>query len=350
MAVLVTGGAGYIGSHTCVELLNAGESIVLLDNFSNSKPEVVTRIQALTHREFPVYATDLLFEEGLHTLFQKEEIESVIHFAGLKAVGESVRMPMAYYQNNVTGTLHLCKVMAQYGCKQIVFSSSATVYGTNPDVPFREHYPLSATNPYGMTKVMIERILSDIAASDAQWRVALLRYFNPIGAHPSALLGEDPNGIPNNLLPYIAQVAIGRLPSLHVYGDDYDTPDGTGVRDYLHVLDLAAGHLKALDFLRRTDGVHPINLGTGVGYSVLDVLHAFEKAADKPIPYQIAPRRDGDIATCFADPTKAKQLLGWTAQHSLDEMCADTWRFIQKQYGTNQPEGRIKSMNITLLS
>ena len=335
MAILVTGGAGYIGSHTCVELLNAGEEIVVLDNFSNSSPDVITRIQTLTGKTFPVYAVDLLFESGVHTVFQKENIESVIHFAGRKAVGESVRIPIDYYHNNLTGTLHLCKAMRQYGCKRIVFSSSATVYGANPRLPLQEDAPISATNPYGMTKVFIEHMLTDIALSDPDWRIALLRYFNPIGAHPSALLGENPRGIPNNLLPYIAQVTVGQLEALHIYGNDYNTPDGTGIRDYLHVVDLAIGHLKALDFVRRTKGAHPINLGTGTGYSVFEVLHAFEKAAEKTIPYVIDPRRDGDIAICYADPAKAKKLLDWTAVHTLEEMCADTWRFVQKQYANN---------------
>lgn len=331
MAVLVTGGAGYIGSHTCVELLNAGEDIVLLDNFSNSKPDVVARIKSLACKDFPTYTTDIMFESGLDKVFLNEDIESVMHFAGLKAVGESVRMPMEYYHNNITGTLNLCRVMARYGCKRMVFSSSATVYGTNENVPFKEEYPTSATNPYGMTKVIIERILQDIAASDKEWSVSLLRYFNPIGAHRSGLLGENPNGIPNNLLPYVAQVAMGKLETLNVYGDDYNTPDGTGIRDYLHVVDLALGHLKALEHVRVNNGAEPINLGTGKGYSVLEIIRAFEKAAGINIPYRITERRPGDIATCYADPSKAEHLLGWKAQRSIDEMCGDTWRFIQKQ-------------------
>ena len=327
MAVLVTGGAGYIGSHTCVELIHAGEDIVLLDNFCNSKPGVIRDIVRLGGKEFPVYATDLLFEAGLREVFQREKIHAVIHFAGLKAVGESVRIPGHYYHTNITGTLNLCRVMAEYGCKQMVFSSSATVYGDCEDVPFQETYPTSATNPYGMTKVVIERILQDIAVSDKAWCIALLRYFNPIGAHPSGLIGEDPNGIPNNLLPYVAKVAAGVLQSLPVFGDDYDTKDGTGVRDYLHVVDLALGHVKALRYVRDHAGAEAINLGTGKGYSVLEIIHAFEKAAGCTIPYRIEARRPGDIATCYADPQKAARLLHWKAERSLGEMCADLWHY-----------------------
>ena len=329
MAILVTGGAGYIGSHTCVELLNAGREIVVLDNFCNSKPEALRRIQQITGKQFPFYETDLLDRQGVERVFRENRIDAVIHFAGLKAVGESCQIPLRYYHNNLTGTLVLCQVMEMAGCKRIVFSSSATVYGMHNPVPFKEEMPLSTTNPYGTTKLFIEQILTDLWKADNSWSVALLRYFNPIGAHPSGLLGEDPNGIPNNLLPYIAQVATGKLPQLSVYGNDYDTPDGTGVRDYIHVVDLAVGHLKALDYLEGRTGVEAINLGTGVGYSVLEVLHAFEKACGHPIPYRIAPRRPGDIATSYADPAKAKNLLGWTAQHSLEQMCADSWNFTQ---------------------
>ncbi|HHY51856.1 MAG TPA: UDP-glucose 4-epimerase GalE [Clostridiales bacterium] len=331
MAILVTGGAGYIGSHTCVELLQAGEDIVLLDNFSNAKPQVVNRIKELSGRDFPLYAVDILHREGLEKIFAREDIEAVIHFAGLKAVGESVKIPLDYYQNNVSGTINLCQVMARAGCKKIVFSSSATVYGNSTDVPFREDSPLSTTNPYGSTKRMVEDILRDLCASDPEWSACLLRYFNPIGAHKSGLLGEDPNGIPNNLLPYIAKVAVGQLERLNVFGNDYDTPDGTGVRDYLHVVDLAIGHLKALDYVRTHKGAEAINLGTGRGYSVLEVVKAFEKASGVTIPYRIAPRRPGDIATCYADPSKAKKLLGWEATRSLEEMCADAWNFTRRQ-------------------
>ena len=329
MAILVTGGAGFIGSHTCVELLRAGEELVLLDNFVNSSPSIPKCIEGLAGKSFSTYTIDILNQEGLRRVFERENIESVIHFAGLKAVGESVEIPIDYYINNVTGTLNLCRIMAEFGCKRMVFSSSATVYGTNDNVPFREEYETSATNPYGMTKVMIERILQDIAYSDKDWSIALLRYFNPIGAHPSGLLGERPNGIPNNLLPYVAQVAVGKLSQVSVYGNDYRTPDGTGVRDYLHVVDLALGHIKALNYIREHNGAEPINLGTGKGYSVLDIIKAFEKASGKPIPYQISARREGDIATCYADPAKAERLLGWRAELSLDEMCRDSWNFIQ---------------------
>jgi len=330
MAILVTGGAGYIGSHTCVELLEAGEEIILLDNFSNAKPDVIRRIRELTGKSFPVCAIDLMYEPGVQRVFREHSIESVIHFAGLKAVGESVQIPIDYYHNNITGTLILCKAMAQAGCKRIVFSSSATVYGTNQNVPFREDYPLSATSPYGNTKLIIENILRDIWVSDHEWRVSLLRYFNPIGAHKSGLLGEDPNGIPNNLLPFVAQVAVGKLPALKVFGNDYDTLDGTGVRDYLHVVDLAQGHLEAVRYIRENPGVEAVNLGTGKGSSVLEVVAAFEKASGRQIPYSFASRRPGDIATCYADASKAKELLGWQAQYTLEEMCADSWRFTKQ--------------------
>lgn len=334
MAVLITGGAGFIGSHTCVELLEAGREIVVLDNFSNSKPEALKRIQQITGKDFKFYEADLLDICGIERVFQQNEIDSVIHFAGLKAVGESCHIPLQYYHNNLTGTLLLCQVMEKHNCKKIVFSSSATVYGMHNTVPFREDMPLSATNPYGQTKLMIEQILTDLYRADPEWSVALLRYFNPIGAHKSGLLGEDPNGIPNNLLPYISQVATGKLKELSVFGDDYDTPDGTGVRDYIHVVDLAQGHLAALDYIADHTGVEAINLGTGKGYSVLDVLHAFEEACGKKLPYRIAPRRPGDIATCYADPSKAKQLLNWEAKRTLADMCADGWNFSK-----NNPNG-----------
>ncbi len=327
MAILVTGGAGYIGSHTCVELLEAGEEIVLLDNFSNAKLDVVRRIKELTGKEFPVYTTDLLHYDAVRAVFAQENIDAVIHFAGLKAVGESVRIPLNYYHNNITGTLNLCAAMQEAGCKRMVFSSSATVYGLSTDVPFKEDAPLSATNPYGMTKLMIERILRDLYISDNEWSIALLRYFNPIGAHKSGLLGEDPNGIPNNLLPYISQVAVGKLAQLNVYGNDYDTIDGTGVRDYLHVVDLAQGHLKALDYTMHHQGAEAINLGTGRGYSVLEIVKAFEKASGVTIPYELVDRRAGDIATCYADASKAKELLDWEAVRDIAEMCEDSWNF-----------------------
>ena len=333
MSILVTGGAGYIGSHTCVELLNHDKEIIIVDNFSNSKPEVLDKIKELTGKDFIFYEADLLDYDKIDAIFKDNSIDSVIHFAGLKAVGESVEKPLEYYHNNITGSLILFDVMRNNGCKKIVFSSSATVYGTSQDVPFKEEYPTSATNPYGYTKVMIERILNDIYVSDNDWSIALLRYFNPIGAHPSGLIGEDPQGIPNNLVPYISKVAVGELPYLNVFGDDYNTPDGTGVRDYLHVVDLALGHLGALNYIQDSQGVEAINLGTGIGYSVLDVLHAYEKACGKELPYKLTPRRAGDIATCYADPQKAKNLLGWSATFSIDQLCKDSWNFIQSVTG-----------------
>ena len=318
MAILVTGGTGFIGSHTVVELIQAGKEVVIVDNFSNSKPEVLNRIEKITGTRPTFYEADLLDKPAIDQIFDEQKIDAVIHFAGLKAVGESVHKPLEYYHNNITGTLMLCQSMREHGCKRIVFSSSATVYGMNNPVPFKEGMPTSATNPYGYTKVMIEQILSDLHTADPEWSVVLLRYFNPIGAHESGLIGEDPNGIPNNLLPYVSQVAIGKLPQLQVYGDDYDTPDGTGVRDYIHVVDLALGLLKA------------INLGTGRGTSVLEIVHAFEKACGHEIPYQIVGRRAGDIATCYADASKAKELLGWEATRGIEEMCRSSWNFIQK--------------------
>ncbi len=330
MAILVPGGMGYIGSHTCVELIQAGREVIILDNLSNSKEEVLNRIQTVTGVRPKFYYADLLDQPAVEQVFRENQIDAVIHFAGLKAVGESVQQPLRYYRNNLTGTLVLLQVMEQFGCKKLVFSSSATVYGTNPNVPFREDYPLSTTNPYGATKLMIEDMLRDVAAADPTWSVALLRYFNPIGAHESGLIGEDPNGIPNNLLPYVAQVAVGKLEKLHVFGNDYDTVDGTGVRDYIHVVDLAQGHLKALDYLEDHTGAEPFNLGTGTGYSVLQVVDAFEKASGRKVPYCIDPRRPGDIATCYADATKALQVLGWKAQRGIEEMCRDSWNFTSK--------------------
>lgn len=330
MAVLVTGGAGYIGSHTCVELLNAGEEIIILDNFVNSKPEALNRIKAITGKDFRFYEADLLNKEAIDKVFAENSIDAVIHFAGLKAVGESVMQPIRYYHNNITGTLNLCNVMQAHNVKNMVFSSSATVYGTPKTVPIDETFPLSTTNPYGSTKLMIEQILRDIYTADNEWSIALLRYFNPIGAHKSGLIGEDPNGIPNNLMPYIAQVAIGKLECLGVFGNDYPTHDGTGVRDYIHVVDLSLGHLKALAKIRKDKGVDAYNLGTGKGYSVLDVVAAFEKASGKKVKYQIKPRRPGDIAECYANPEKAKKLLGWEAIYGIEEMCRDSWNFTQK--------------------
>lgn len=332
MAILITGGAGYIGSHTCVEFLNAGKRVVMLDNFSNSRPGVIARIEAVTGRPVMLYEDDMLDRSAMDTIFRENEIDAVIHFAGLKAVGESVQFPLKYYHNNITGTLTVLEAMIKAGCKKLVFSSSATVYGASTDVPFKETHPLSATNPYGSTKLMIENILRDLCASDSEWSVAILRYFNPIGAHESGLLGEDPNGIPNNLLPYVSQVAAGRLPYLNIYGDDYDTPDGTGVRDYLHVVDLAAGHLDAYNYVLGHNGAEAFNLGTGKGYSVLEIISAFEKASGVKIPYKITPRRAGDIAVCYADPTKAKDLLGWQATCGISEMCADSWRFTRTNH------------------
>lgn len=332
MAVLVTGGAGFIGSHTCVELLNAGEDIVILDNFSNSKPDVLDKIKAITKKDFKFYEVDLLDPEGVEKVFSENEIDTVIHFAGLKAVGESVQKPLEYYHNNITGTLILCDAMRKHYCKRIVFSSSATVYGSPKTVPIREDFPLSTTNPYGSTKLMLEQILSDLYVPDHDWSVMLLRYFNPIGAHQSGMIGENPNGIPNNLMPYVCQVAVGKLDHLNVFGNDYPTPDGTGVRDYIHVVDLAVGHLKALQYARKHTGVEAVNLGTGTGYSVLDIVHSFEKANNIKIPYEIAPRRAGDIAECYADPAKAKEMLGWVAQYDIETMCKDAWNFISNNH------------------
>lgn len=335
MAVLVTGGAGYIGSHTCLELLQAGYEVVAFDNLYNASEESLKRVQEITGKKLKFYKADMLDRAAIEEIFDKENIDSVIHFAGLKAVGESVQKPLEYYYNNVTGTLILCDVMRKHGVKKIVFSSSATVYGSPKTVPIKEDFELHVTNPYGRTKLMLEEILQDIAYADPEWDVILLRYFNPIGAHESGRIGEDPKGIPNNLLPYIAQVAVGKRACLGVFGNDYDTPDGTGVRDYIHVVDLALGHVKAIDKLSAEHtGVKIYNLGTGNGYSVLDVVKAFEKVSGVSVPYDIKPRRAGDIATCYADSSLAKEELGWEATKNIEDMCADSWRW-QK----NNPNG-----------
>lgn len=326
--VLVTGGAGFIGSHTSVELLNAGYDIIILDNFVNSKPESLKRIKELTGKDFKFYQADIRDEEAMTKVFAENKIDAVIHFAGLKSVPQSVKEPLNYYDNNIAGTVCLCRVMDKAGCKKLVFSSSATVYGSKNPSPLREDMPTGGTtNPYGTTKYFIEQILQDLCISDSEWGVSILRYFNPIGAHKSGRIGEDPNGIPGNLMPYITQVAIGKLECLNVCGNDYPTPDGTGVRDYIHVVDLAIGHIKALDRLLKVKGCEVYNLGTGKGYSVLDVVKAFEKASGIKINYRIAPRRAGDVACCYADATKAKEVLGWQAQYDIDDMCADSWRW-----------------------
>lgn len=327
MKILVTGGAGYVGSHTCVELLNAGYEIVVLDNLCNSSVKSLDAVKKITGKDFPFYEVDLLDYEGTENVFKKEKIDSVIHFAGLKAVGESTNMPIRYYHNNITGTLNLVDIMEKYGVYNIVFSSSATVYGMPKTVPITEDFPLSTTNPYGSTKLMLENILTDVFKANDKWSVTLLRYFNPIGAHKSGTIGEDPKGIPNNLLPYVAQVAVGKLEKVHVFGSDYPTVDGTGVRDYIHVVDLALGHLKAVEKKTGEQGVHIYNLGTGNGYSVLQVISAFEKACGKKLPYQIDPRRPGDIAECWADASKAAKELGWKAEREIAEMCEDSWRW-----------------------
>lgn len=326
--VLVTGGAGFIGSHTSVELLNAGYDIIILDNFVNSKPESLKRIKELTGKDFNFYQADIRDEEAMTKVFAENKIDAVIHFAGLKSVPQSIKEPLNYYDNNIAGTVCLCRVMDKAGCKKLVFSSSATVYGSKNPSPLREDMPTGGTtNPYGTTKYFIEQILQDLCISDSEWGVSILRYFNPIGAHKSGRIGEDPNGIPGNLMPYITQVAIGKLECLNVCGNDYPTPDGTGVRDYIHVVDLALGHIKALDRLLKVKGCEVYNLGTGKGYSVLDVVKAFEKASGIKINYRIAPRRAGDVACCYADATKAKEVLGWQAQYDIDDMCADSWRW-----------------------
>ena len=332
MAILVTGGAGYIGSHTVVELLNAGKEVVILDNFSNSKPEVLERIKEVTHKDFKFYEMDYLEREKLEKVFEENKIESVLNFAGYKAVGESVKKPIEYYTNNISGALVLLDTMRKYNVKRFVFSSSATVYGNPERVPITEQSKTGGTtNPYGTTKLFIEQILKDIYTSDPTWDIAILRYFNPVGAHESGLIGEEPQGMPNNLMPYIVRVAAGILPELSIFGNDYDTPDGTGVRDYIHVVDLALGHLKALDKLEKEGkGLFIYNLGSGTGYSVLEMVKVFEKATGKKVPYKITPRRPGDIAKCYADPTKAKQELGWQTTKTLEDMCRDSWKYIVK--------------------
>lgn len=328
MAILVTGGAGYIGSHTCVELLNAGYEVVVLDNLYNSCSEALDRVEKITGKKIKFFEADLLHRTAVEEVFESEHIDSVIHFAGLKAVGESVAKPLEYYHNNITGTLILCDVMRKHGVKNIIFSSSATVYGDPAFIPITEECPKGKiTNPYGQTKGMLEQILTDLHVADPEWNVVLLRYFNPIGAHKSGWIGEDPKGIPNNLVPYIAQVAVGKRECLGVFGNDYPTHDGTGVRDYIHVVDLAIGHVKALKKIEEKAGVCIYNLGTGKGYSVLDVVKAYEKACGKPIKYEIKDRRPGDIATCYADATKAKEELGWVAERGIEEMCEDSWRW-----------------------
>jgi UDP-glucose 4-epimerase len=337
MKILVTGGAGYIGSHTCIELINAGYEIVVVDNLCNSSLESLRRVENLSVSNIPFHKVDVRDKEALTKVFEQHSIDGVIHFAGLKAVGESVEKPIEYYDTNVGGTFILAEVMREFNCKTFVFSSSATVYGDPYTVPIKEDFPLSVTNPYGRSKLMIEEFLQDVFVSDETWHIALLRYFNPVGAHKSGLIGEDPNDIPNNLIPYISQVAVGKLENLSVFGGDYDTPDGTGVRDYIHVVDLAKGHVKALQTLEEKPQVMIVNLGTGNGYSVLDMVKAFEMASGKSVPYQIVSRRSGDIGTCYADPAYAAEKLGWKAERELDEMCEDTWR-----WQSQNPDGYSK--------
>lgn len=327
MAILVTGGAGYIGSHTVIELLNEGQEVVIVDDYSNSKPEVLNRIKELSGKDFVFHEVDITDKDALKEVFKQHDLEAVIHFAGYKAVGESVAKPLMYYRNNLNGTIALMELMNEFDVKNMVFSSSATVYGMNNEAPFTEDMPLSTTNPYGTTKLFIEQFIQDQVVADPSWSAALLRYFNPIGAHESGRIGEDPNDIPNNLMPYITQVAVGKLEKLSVYGDDYDTPDGTGVRDYIHVVDLAKGHIKALESVLETRGVEAYNLGTGVGYSVLDVVKAFESANNVEIPYQIVDRRPGDIGTSYADATKAHKVLEWAAELGIEDMCRDSWNW-----------------------
>lgn len=332
MAILLPGGAGYIGSHTAVELLKEGKDIVIIDDFSNSTPKALDAIKKITGKDFKFYEMDYADREKLEKVFQENEIEAVINFAGFKAVGESVQKPIEYYTNNISGALVVLDVMRKYGCKKFIFSSSATVYGDPEVIPITEECEVGGTtNPYGTTKLFIEQILKDVYKSDNTWDICILRYFNPVGAHESGLIGEEPKGIPNNLMPYISRVAAGILPELSVFGNDYDTPDGTGVRDYIHVVDLAKGHVKALEKLdKENEGLYIYNLGTGTGYSVLDMVKAFEESTGKAVKYKIAPRRPGDIATCYADPAKARRELGWTAQKSLEDMCKDSWNFIEK--------------------
>ena len=337
MAVLLTGGAGFIGSHTALSILESGLDVVVLDNLSNAKPEALRRVEKLTGKKAPLVVGDCTVREDLEKVFSQYPVEQVVHFAGLKAVGESVREPLRYYRNNLDATLTLLEAMRDHGCTDIVFSSSATVYGTIQEMPLRETFPLGCTNPYGWTKFMSEQILKDASKADERLHVVLLRYFNPVGAHESGRIGEDPSGIPNNLMPYICQVARGRLPQLSVFGDDYPTKDGTGVRDYIHVMDLAEGHLAALNYAREHAGCEVFNLGTGVGYSVLDLLHTFEQVNGLTVPYRIAPRRPGDIATCYADPSKARSLLGWSAKRTLQDMCRDAWNW-QRQNPDGYPD------------
>ena len=325
--ILVTGGTGFIGSHTCVALTNAGYSVVVMDNLVNSKVESIARIEMITGKHIRFYRTDMLDEDGMRQIFEDNKIDAVIHFAGLKAVGESVQKPLEYYHNNISGTLSLLRVMREYGCRTMIFSSSATVYGCNNPVPYQEDMPTSATNPYGYTKVMIEQMLRDICVADPQFSVVALRYFNPIGAHPSGLIGEDPKGIPNNLVPYVAQVAVGKLEAVQVFGNDYPTPDGTGVRDYIHVCDLASGHVAALNWMNGKTGVEIFNLGTGTGTSVLEVVAAFSKACGKELPYVIRERRAGDIAANWCDASKAERMMGWKAQYDIADMCRDSWNW-----------------------
>ena len=332
--ILITGGAGYIGSHTCISLVEAGFELMVIDNLCNSKHEAIRRVESICGKSIAFSRLDVRDRPGLRALFRENAISAVIHFAGLKAVGESVEKPLEYYDANVSGSLILFEVMAEAGCKTLVFSSSATVYGDPQSVPITEDFPLSATNPYGRSKLMVEDILRDLYRADPEWRIGLLRYFNPVGAHPSGLIGEDPNGIPNNLMPIVSQVALGRREVLSVYGDDYPTRDGTGVRDFIHVMDLAFGHVKALSALLKTAGMFTLNLGTGNGYSVLEVVRAFEAASRHKVGYQIAPRRAGDVAECFADPARAAELIGWRATRSIDDMCADAWR-----WQSNNPDG-----------
>ena len=332
--ILVTGGTGYIGSHTCISLLEKGYDVTIVDNLVNSKALVVDRIENLSGKKVKFFEADVCDEDALRKIFAEDEIFAVIHFAGLKAVGESVQIPLRYYENNLISTLSLLKVMAEFKVNNFVFSSSATVYGNPASVPIREDFPLSTTNPYGTTKLMIERILKDYAHANPDFNPIILRYFNPVGAHKSGTIGEDPNGIPNNLVPYIAKVAVGKLEKVHVFGNDYPTPDGTGVRDYIHVVDLAVGHVKAVQWLAGNPGIDAINLGTGVGYSVLDIVHAFERVTGSAVPYKIVGRRSGDVPACYSDPSKAKAVLGWQAQRDLEDMCRDTWRW-QK----NNPNG-----------
>jgi len=333
MSVLVTGGMGFIGSHTVVELLNSGEDVIIVDNLSNSKKETLDAIKKITNKVPKFYNVDIRNKELLDNVFKEnKDINAVIHFAALKAVGESVEKPIEYYDNNILGTIALLDVMRNNNVKKIIFSSSATVYGSPKTVPIKEDFPKSATNPYGQTKVMVEQILSDVYTSDNEWSIILLRYFNPIGAHESGLIGESPNGIPNNLMPYINQVALGKLDHLRVFGDDYKTPDGTGVRDYIHVVDLAKGHVNALNRANKMTGVESYNLGTGKGYSVLEIIKNFEKATGQKIKYEIVERRAGDIAECYADPSKAREMLGWTAEKDLEQMCKDSWNFTSKKF------------------